>query len=136
MPISLAELRASRCQRGRQGRLEWQGAQEAECNREPRASPCQFHPVQPRRAHGRDIGRYQSRGCRLISTGRSAKLQWQLHLRGQAPKGAFRQQSTDVGSFSANAWDLQDMHAGNVWEWFLDWVIEDQNLRLVRGSSC
>jgi hypothetical protein len=31
----LAELRASRCQRGRQGRLEWQGAQEAGGNRDP-----------------------------------------------------------------------------------------------------
>jgi hypothetical protein len=51
--ISLAELRAARCQRERQGRLERQAAQEVGGNREPRASPCQFHPVQPRRAHGR-----------------------------------------------------------------------------------
>ena len=41
--VSLAELGASRCQRGRQGRLEWQGAQGVGGNREPKASPYQFH---------------------------------------------------------------------------------------------
>ena len=46
MLVSLAELGASRCQRGRQGRQECQGAQGAGGNREPRASPYQFHPVQ------------------------------------------------------------------------------------------
>ena len=40
----LAELRAARCQRERQGRLEWQGAQEAGGNREPRGFPL---PVPP-----------------------------------------------------------------------------------------
>ena len=75
---------------------------------------------------------------------------------GQDPKGTYREQTTDVGSFPANAWGLQDMH-GNVWEWCLDrwhpslangptngsaWqepapelAKEDQDMRLLRGGS-
>ena len=66
------------------------------------------------------------------------------------PKGKFREQTTEVGSFPPNAFGLYDMH-GNVWEWCADpWhenyegapidgsVWEeggDINLRLLRGGS-
>ncbi|ASC69523.1 hypothetical protein XM38_004500 [Halomicronema hongdechloris C2206] len=69
---------------------------------------------------------------------------------GQGPKGDFRQQTTEVGSFPANAFGLYDMH-GNVWEWCQDvwhssyagaprdgsaWLEGgNQDLRLLRGGS-
>jgi len=69
---------------------------------------------------------------------------------GQEPKGIYREQTTNVGSFPPNAYGLYDMH-GNVWEWCLDywhenyegaptngstWVTDgDSNRRLLRGGS-
>jgi formylglycine-generating enzyme required for sulfatase activity len=58
---------------------------------------------------------------------------------GSAPKGEYRQQTTDVGSFPPNAFGLYDMH-GNVNEWCLDdWVDNYSNAPTdgiaVRNSS-
>jgi formylglycine-generating enzyme required for sulfatase activity len=67
------------------------------------------------------------------------------------PKGEYRGETTDVGSFPANAWGLYDMH-GNVWEWCEDdwhnsyegapsdgsaWIESDrtETRRLLRGGS-
>jgi formylglycine-generating enzyme required for sulfatase activity len=69
---------------------------------------------------------------------------------GEGPKGIFRKQTTEVGSFPPNAFGLYDMH-GNVWEWCLDhwhdnyqgapsdgsaWIEGgDSRYRLLRGGS-
>lgn len=69
---------------------------------------------------------------------------------GSAPKGEYRQQTTDVGKFSPNSFGLYDMH-GNVYEWCQDvyndnyqnapkdgsaWLTgKDNNMKLLRGGS-
>ena len=69
---------------------------------------------------------------------------------GDGPKGEYRKQTTDVGSFPPNAFGLYDLH-GNVWEWCQDvwhnsyngaptdgsaWEQgDDASRRLLRGGS-
>ncbi|MGF1513929.1 MAG: formylglycine-generating enzyme family protein [Elainellaceae cyanobacterium] len=69
---------------------------------------------------------------------------------GSGPKGVYRQETTDVGSFSPNAFGLYDMH-GNLYDWCLDhwhdnyegapadgsaWIEGgDSSRKLLRGGS-
>ncbi|MGJ3249168.1 MAG: SUMF1/EgtB/PvdO family nonheme iron enzyme [Elainellaceae cyanobacterium] len=53
---------------------------------------------------------------------------------GSGPKGIFREETTVVGQFPANAFGLFDMH-GNVWEWCLDYWHENYQGALVDGSA-
>ena len=68
---------------------------------------------------------------------------------GGGRKGLYREKTVSVGSFSANAWDLHDVH-GNVWEWVEDcwnasytgapadgsaWESGNCSARVLRGGS-
>lgn len=53
---------------------------------------------------------------------------------GKGPKGQYRNKTTAVGSFAANALGLYDMH-GNVWEWCLDYWHEDYKNAPTDGTA-
>jgi formylglycine-generating enzyme required for sulfatase activity len=71
------------------------------------------------------------------------------HVYASAPKGQYREQTTDVGNFPPNAFGLYDMH-GNVWEWCQDdwhdhytnapedgiaWINQSGDIKVMRGGS-
>ena len=71
------------------------------------------------------------------------------HTYASAPKGKYRQQTTDVGTFPPNSFGLYDMH-GNVWEWCQDewhdnyidapkdssvWTSQSDIIKVLRGGS-
>lgn len=66
---------------------------------------------------------------------------------GKGKKGEYREKTTPVGTFPANAWGLHDTH-GNLWEWCQNWygdylkneVVdpqegESEDYRVLRGGS-
>lgn len=69
------------------------------------------------------------------------------YIYGDGKKGQYREKTTPVGTFPANAWGLHDMH-GNVFQWCQDWyghypqedVVDPQGaekgqVRVLRGGS-
>ncbi|NRB09440.1 MAG: formylglycine-generating enzyme family protein [Richelia sp.] len=67
----------------------------------------------------------------------------------QGPKGIYKKETTDVGTFPPNAFGLYDMH-GNLWEWCQDtwhrnyngaptdgsaWIGNENGYRMLRGGS-
>jgi formylglycine-generating enzyme required for sulfatase activity len=56
------------------------------------------------------------------------------HTYGDGPKGEYREQTTPVGQFPANAFGLYDMH-GNVFEWCQDVLHDNYNGAPTDGSA-
>ncbi|NRB08614.1 MAG: SUMF1/EgtB/PvdO family nonheme iron enzyme [Richelia sp.] len=71
------------------------------------------------------------------------------YIYASAPKGKYRKQTTDVGTFPPNAFGLYDMH-GNLWKWCeytwhisyngagpdgTTWFDNGNDYRILRGGS-